>query len=211
MTLCLRRSNGDRIWCTALVAMVLTCSGCGNKSFLNENDDLRAEVQQLKDENAALSERLSTLERQIKIEQSQKGLTLPEGVVRPVTVEIQVGSFSGGIDTDKDGKDDTVRIYLQTLDAKGRFILTVGSASISIVKIKSGEDALTVGKIKLNPKAFDQTYRSGLTGTHFTIVCPIQHQQIPDGTTELTARASFTDSLTGKTFEHEQTIPWKGR
>jgi hypothetical protein len=206
-----RRSNGGRIGTTGMVAVVLMCGGCGNKSFLNENDDLRAEVLRLKDENGALSGRMSTLERQIKIEQSQKGLNLPQGVVRPLAVEVRVGSYSGGIDTDKDGHDDTVRIYFKTLDARGRFILTVGSAAITIVAIQPGEDAITVGRIKLSPKAFDDAYRSSLTGTHHTLECPIRHMAVPENTTELTARASFKDYLTGKSFEHEAIIPWKGR
>ncbi len=184
--------------------------GCvGSGSFLNENDRLRAENQKLKDQVETKSGQITSLQRQLLVEQSRQKLKLPEGVVRPVAVKVHIGRYSRGLDQDKDGHDDAIRIYLKILDAQERFVLSVGNLEMTVVKIAPGADAVTVGKRSLDAKAFDQTYRSSLTGTHHTVVCPVDKSLIPKDTKQLTVRVSFLDLSTGSSFEHEAIVDWK--
>ncbi|MEX2673624.1 MAG: hypothetical protein WD294_16110 [Phycisphaeraceae bacterium] len=195
-----------------LLFALLTSSlvGCmrGPRNFENENDRLRRVNLELRDTVAELQQRTTSLERALEIERNRPdAANLPEGVQPPMVTGIQLGRFSGGIDTDGDGTDDAVRLYLNTLDARNRFLPAVGTAQVTVAAVPPGEEAVTVATAEFDADEFEQAYRSGIAGTHYTLVVPVT-QSVPENVERVTVRVRFNDLLTGAQHETETTVRW---
>lgn len=190
----------------AFVFSLLLClfaAGCqsGPRNYTNENDRLREEAMKLRQKIEHLTQRADAAEKQLEIEKSGGAAgPLPRGVQKPVTTRVEIVKPSRGIDTDKNGSDDAVRLYLETYDYHDRFLPTVGKLQVSVAAIPAGGQALTVGLMEFDAKAFDEAYRSGLAGTHYTLVVPLT-APVPQGVETLTVTVKLTDLLTGATLD----------
>lgn len=191
-----------------LVTSMVACTR-GPRDFVNENDRLRRQNMELRETVAELRQRTANLERAIEIERSRADSPLadvPPSVQPPAVTRIQIGRFSGGIDTDGDGADDAVRLYLNTLDARNRFVPAVGSVHVTVAAIPPGEDVRTLAAAEFDPEQVQQAYRSGFAGTHYTLIVPVT-EPAPDVTSVL-VRVRFHDLLTGQRHETETTVRW---
>lgn len=192
----------------AAIVLALILPACsGPRNFENENDRLRAENLDLTDRVASLTDRVAGLEEQVEIEQQRAGSDLPEGITRPAAVSVKIGGYSGGTDTDGDGDDDALRLYLTTHDARGRFIQTLAEVKVTAAALPPGEDARTVAAAEFDAETFDAAYRSGFTGTHYTLTVPVT-DPAPPGTDHLTVRVAVKDVTTGRTHTAERSVPW---
>ena len=200
------------VWVLAGVVW-LGPAGCGGpRNYLNDNDRLRAANAQLRDQVESLTQRVQQLEQSLidaQREATAAAGPLPEDVAVPVCTHLEIGRFSGAADTNGDGADDAVRIYLRTLDTQSRFVQTIAEVRVTIAAIPPGEEAVTVGTIAFEPVQFDAAYRSGMTGTHYTLLCPL-NQAVPEGMDSVTARLSLHDLRTGRTLRVESPIAWPG-
>jgi outer membrane murein-binding lipoprotein Lpp len=192
-----------------LVAAMSACQS-GPRNFENENDRLREEVidlntrvDQLETENQGLKTQLATAQNQ----DGANASPLPEGLVPPACVRIEMTKLSGGVDTDKDGLDDTLRVYLKTLDARDRFVQTLGVVDATVVAITPGEPAKTLAAMRIDPLEFDKAYRSGFTSTHYTLTLKLD-TPAPKTASELTVRLKLTDLQTGAELEAESVVPY---
>lgn len=177
---------------------MVTIHGCssGPRNFENDNDKLRRQVIDLTEQNAALSDRVAGLEARLQAEQTRRNAKLPDGFVEPKMSRLRIHKYSGGVDTDGDGSDDAVRIYLQTLDDRGRFVQTIATADITVSAAPPGKPAVTLATKSFTPKEIDAAYRAGLTGTHYTLVVPLD--TAPAGIDKLNIAAKVTDLSTGQ-------------
>lgn len=202
-----------------LVVCALLMIGCAPKSArLGGKESPDKVIHDLRTENTKLRKQLDSFDRQIKLRLAEisalkqrmgsKPTVVPgvssEDVSRFVAIEL--GTFSGAIDTNKDGDDDTVRIYLQTLDQFGRFIPAVGKATINVVHVGS-EKTTAITKKVFDPLALRAAYRTGFTGTHYTLKFPLP--AIAGNVKELTLKLSFVDAATGVTAEISKLVSLK--
>ena len=180
------------------IGLAMALAACGNPARVaRENDRLRRS-------NMELHRRVTELEkeRQLRLAQInalQQRLDVPPSIADaqlPQLVAVRFGRLSGAIDGDRNNINDTLRIYLQTIDQHGRFMVVAGRAQLQAVAITPGSDPRTVAEHTFEPAELDKTYRSGLTGTHYTLELPLPDPLPPD-LTELTAKVTFTDAATG--------------
>lgn len=192
-----------------LTAGIVGCSS-GPRNFVNENDRLRRENLELRETVADLEQRTQSLEQAVAIERSRSDsplADLPPSIDPPMVTRIHLGRFSGGIDTDGDRADDAVRLYLNTLDARDRFVPAVGRVQVTVAAVPAGEDAITVARAEFDAEQVQQAYRSGLAGTHYTLVVPVE-EAVPPELDTVVARVRFEDLLTGAEHETEATVRW---
>ena len=190
-------------------ACVFNAAGCGSgKGFLNENDRLRRENMELTERAAAAEQRAAGLEADLAAARTAAGLTWPEGVDRPVCASVEIDGLSGGVDTDADGIDDILRLYVVTLDGKRRFVQTVGQLRVTAAAIEPGQEALTAAARTLSAAEFDAAYRSGLTGTHYTVEFSLG-EAAPRGIESLTVRVALTDASNGRVHEAGRAVKVK--
>ncbi len=183
-------------------------SGCGAKNFENENDRLRREVLDLKSQIGTLSNRAAAAEKQLEIEKQAKAgqaPVLPQGVHRPVVSRIEIVKPSRGVDENKDGHDDAVRVYLETWDSRGRFLPALATVKVTVCAVAAGLPAVTVATGEFDAKAFDESYRSGIGGTHYTLRVPLT-SPIPKGIGQVTVSIELTDLTTGASHKAEKIV-----
>lgn len=195
-------------------ASVLLPAGCriGGGDFANENDRLRRENLDLRGRVEQLDTQVDRLDTALQIAERDRTSeldALPDGVTRPVCAEIRIGQFSGGIDTNDDDRDDAVRLYLETFDARGRFIQAIGPVRVTVVATHAGAPAMTLATHTVDAATFDQSYRSSSAGTHYTLKCDLT-QPAPAGTDRVTVHVALTDLLTGHEHLTEAIVRFAG-
>jgi hypothetical protein len=179
------------------IAALAALPGC-KTDFSNSSDRLREENLQLQNQVNILTKNIElrlaevkTLEDQIDAKHSK----IP-GAQVPRLVKISFGRYSGLIDSDRDKLADTLRVYVVFEDQQGRFLPSAGKAVIQIVDIRPGQTPKTIAEASFDPKAVDQAYRSGITGTHYTFDVAVPNSLSEDIRTA-TVKMTFTEASTG--------------
>ncbi len=154
--------------------LTLIGTGCGPKNYLNDNDQLRRENMELARQIEALEVQLN--QRLVQIEslrEAAAGQPLPEGVDPPVVSGVEIDSYSGPIDTDRDGIDDVVRLYLLPTDQHGRMIPVAGTLTAALLEIPDEGEPRVLVEVSLNPEQLDAAYRDGFTGPYYLCELPV--------------------------------------
>lgn len=164
-----------------LLAVVFALPGCGGpKNFLNDNDTLRRENLALQREVEKLNEQLRLRIAEVtalrdearrvngtNAQPGADGAASPEGSDPPVLAGVQIDRYSGPVDTDGDGIDDVVRIYVYPVDQKGRMLPVAGTLTVRLVSIPAEGAPAVIAETTLPPDAFDAAYRTGFTGPFY--------------------------------------------
>lgn len=184
--------------------MAVLLVGCtrGPRNFHNENDRLRAENLQLQRAVEDLELALARKDDELGVmRQRLEGASPVPGAQTPALTTIELGRYSGPVDTDGDGRDDVVRLYLKTLDQHGRTLPVEGTASVALVLLGDGDEQppSAIADKAYDAQALRDSHRSGFTGTHYTFELPLNNA--PDGVSSLAARVTLTDAATGAKHE----------
>jgi len=189
-----------------LPVIVGAMAGCGRTSYLNEADRLRRENMELKDKNQQLTERTERLEGRLKtLRQRLSGPSATRPAVdEPALSQIKLGRYTGPIDNDGDGIDDTMRLYVRTLDQHGRMLPVAAEATVKVVRIPSRGEPKALATKTYDASAFNEAYRSSFTGQHYTLQVSLP-RPLPEGVDEVTAKVIVEHAETGTRFSSQGT------
>lgn len=186
---------------------VLAASGCtvGPRNFENENDRLRREVVQLEERVEELS---GQLERRLgEIQHLRAKVDMPSDVETPMLSDVELGRYTGAVDQDGDGRNDAVVAYVRTLDQKGRFLPVAAEATLAAAVIDvEGEtpDVRVFQRQRFDTEAFGEAFRTGLTGTHYTLRLALPEQgELPE---EVTLRVAVSPVTSETTFTDQKAV-----
>ena len=189
----------------ATLAAVFT-AGCGSfKKVSEENDRLRARLIEVEDENRELAGRGAELEGQLQ--RLTRDLPIPQEVrdATPHVADISIASVSHATDTDGDGRSDTLIIYVEPTDGRGRFVQLVGELSVHAAVLPADGDAITLGRVRLGPLELRDAYRSTFLGTHYTVDVPITIA-VGATQTQCTVKVVFVDGHNGRTVTDQLAV-----
>ncbi|MEM9881598.1 MAG: hypothetical protein AAF800_01620 [Planctomycetota bacterium] len=177
----------DRSAMPLAVALLLTAVAAGGcsptlggdgRSLSQHNDELRASNLALSRQVEASEKQIAGLESELRAHRQRaadgagSGGDLPEGVVVPVFAGLDLGRYSGPVDTDGDGAADELRLYVKPTDQRGRTLVVAGSATVQVLQLgAAGPEVLA--RRSWDPTAWDTAYRSGFTGDHYTLSLPL--------------------------------------
>ena len=181
-----------------LLTVAALLAGCGSfKQVSEENDRLRARVIELDVENQQLAGRAAELDGQLQ--RVSSNLPVPREVLdaTPYVAEISIASVSHAADTDGDGRSDTLVVYVEPTDGRGRFVQMVGELSVHAAILPVDSDAITLGRVTLAPGELRDAYRSSFLGTHYTVEVPISIAD-PATQTRCTVKIEFVDGHSGR-------------
>lgn len=209
----------------AVTAVVSAIGGCASRGSDVDVSAMRSRI-------AKLEQRVGELERRNmeligEMTRGQCADDLPPAEVRastPHVGEVSIGRYSHGRDHTGDGRADELVIYLRPKDGRGRFVQMVGSVTVSASTVAGdGDDAeneatvpdsteqagRVIGRIELGPTALRDAYRSGATGTHYTVTLPLR-PGASAGYDEALVRVTYRDGWTGQVHEAVRRIELTG-
>lgn len=189
------------IW---LLIGVLALTGCGRpKGFLNDNDRLRKENLRLRHQVDELNEQMELRLGEIQgLRAKSAGERAIKDADPPVLAKIAFDRYTGAVDTDGDGGDDLIRIYLTPLDHLGRLLLVAGRLKLQAVAIRDDGPPELLVERTYEPDGFDKAYRANFTGYHYTLELELPESLDP-AITSATVKATFTEAVTGQVLTTE--------
>ncbi len=194
-----------------LLLAVMCLTGCGPKNFVNDNDRLREENLKLKQQVDDLNEQMELRLGEIKgLRAKSAGERAIKDADPPVLAKIIFDRYSGALDTDSDGRDDLVRMYLTPLDHRGRLLPVAGRLKLQVVAVLDDAPPALLAERTYEPDDFDDAYRANLTGYHYTLELKLP-ESIDPAITSATVRASLTEAVTGHVVVAEQIVPVKAQ
>ncbi|NJL32335.1 MAG: hypothetical protein HC898_12360 [Phycisphaerales bacterium] len=207
--------NHTRKVCGVVTCLMLLGGCAGPRDFLNENDILRRENLQLKTTVDELNHKLeSRLDQIAALEQAtnpdRPKLPGVEPGDIPVAVSLRYGMYTGAVDTNGDGSDDLIRLYFQPLDQKRRFIPVAADVRVQVVVVTPGSEPLVLADMPFTTADLDRTYRTGVTGTHYTVEVPLP-KDMPQDVREVVVDLQVTDAATGRLLSLERSFPIKSK
>ncbi|MEM1107760.1 MAG: hypothetical protein AAGH99_03625 [Planctomycetota bacterium] len=173
------------------------------------NDELRRDNQELRRQIDETQRRLAGLESELRVHRSQAtpNAALPNTVV-PVFTGLEFGRYSGPVDTDHDGIDDEVRLYLKPTDQLGRMLVVAGRAKVQLIEV-AGEEPTVLAERIWEPAEWDTAYRSGFTGDYYALTLPLPSRIETAGTRTLTVYAELTEASIGTVQRQQAGYPWQ--
>jgi len=191
---------------TATLTLALAAGCSSSKRISSENDRLRAQTLDLQDENRSLTNKVQELQGQLKRATGETNVPRSVLAATPHVTSLSIDSLSHAIDTNDDGRPDSLTVYVAPSDGLGRLVQMVGVLSVHVALLPSNGDAVTLGRISLGPQELRDKYHSTWLGTHYTIAVPIT---IPGGVaqaTGCTVRVEFVDGYSGHTVTTERSL-----
>lgn len=159
--------------CTARV-------GGDGQSLSQHNDELRRDNLELRQQIDSTQAQLALLESELRGYRDERsaGHAMP-GIVKPVFSAVELGRYSGPVDSDGDGLDDELRLYVKPTDQMGRTLVVPGRATVRLLRIDS-ESPEVLAEQSWEPAAWDDAHRSGFTGDHYSLALPLPADRFAD-------------------------------
>ena len=183
--------------------------GCGRK-LSRENDALRAQIVELESSLAQLERRNRELRNELAAAAAVPD-SLPEEVraATPHVASVSIGRLSHARDADGDGRIDRLILYVNPADGLGRFVQFAGTLSVTAAILPPDTDPISIGRQALSPLRLRDTYRSSLTGVHYTIELPVTLPPQADepGYQQAVVRVVYTDGRTGQGDARSRSSP----
>ena len=161
-----------------------------------EKAQLQEQIEQSKSENEQLKKQLQTLSG------------LPEGVrlENMYSLEkIKLGRLSGFFDKDKDGKRETLIVYVTPIDKDGDGIKAAGSMNVQLWDLNKPENEAMLGEWDVPPGELKKVWFKTIMAVNYRLTFDIS-DKVESFDEPLTAKVSFTDYLSGKVFKDQRVI-----
>lgn len=112
--------------------------------------------------------------------------------------KIQLGRYTGPVDTDDDGSQDGIKVFLRPLDREGHTIKAAGDVKIRLFDLAADPNENLIGEYNWTAEKIADQWSGSFMTYHFSFVCPWKSGPPRHG--EITVRVEFVDYLTGRNF-----------
>lgn len=188
---------------TFVLAMVLLATSAGGCAWFNKGlakdteqiEQLQADLQDVTDSRDGLQAVVVDQQKQIRSLQAL-GKTRLDKLFH--VEKIELGRYTGGLDTDGKSGDDAVKVYLRPVDREGHTIKAAGDVKIRLFDLAADPRQSLIGEYTWNVDRVAKQWSGSFMTYHFSFVCP--WKKVPPLHTEVTVRVEFVDYLTGKHF-----------
>lgn len=185
-------------WGLIPVAALMLCASCmsGEKAVQleRENITLRERVNVL---NAALTEGQKRNDELIHQLDALRELGPAWRQHLFIAERIEFARLSGGHDTDGQPGDDAIVLYVRPLDEAGNVVTAAGGFTVTLFDLANPEGSREIGHYAFGVDRAKALWYDQFATRHYKLTCPWPAGRLPDHR-EITARAEFTDALTGK-------------
>ena len=117
---------------------------------------------------------------------------------------IELGRYTGGLDTDGKDGEEAVKVYLDPVDSAGSVLKAAGDVKIQLFDLAMLPGENLLGEYQWTADQIGSHWSDAIFGgSHFSFICP--WKQLPKHD-QITIRVEFTDYLTGKTFTAQKVV-----
>jgi hypothetical protein len=175
-----------------LVLLIVSLAGCARPN--RANIELRREVQQLQERLETLQLENDQLRSQLRVAESRGTIdTLPQARLESL---FTVAGVRFGRLTGRDDEGQGLQVYLTPFDGQGDSLKAAGGIAVEAFDLAADETRL--GRWQFDLDQADSLWRSGGLFSGYVLACPTD-TPLPAGA--LIVKVTFTDGLTGRTFE----------
>ncbi|MBB6429406.1 hypothetical protein [Algisphaera agarilytica] len=197
-------------WITlSVAALQVGCSarvGGDGRSLSQHNDELRRDNQELRQQIDETQKQLALLESELRVyREDAAGSGAIPGAVAPVFSGLEFGRYSGPIDSNGDGTDDEVRLYIKPTDQRGRTLVVPGQVKVQLLDVTGDSPEVLLEKL-WEPADWDAAYRSGFTGDHYSLTLALAEELLADRDT-LNVVVQLTEATRGTSREIQAVYP----
>jgi hypothetical protein len=173
-------------------------------------DPLAEKVDKLSREKKELMSHIERIESTNK--DLQKQITTLHGLKDDVKLKdlcdiqsVRITKYTNLFDKDKDGKKETLIVYIQPIDQDGDIIKAPGDVHVQLLDLDKDRDPTLLGKWYITPGKLRKLWFSALLKTHYRLTFDTS-DKVENPDKSLTVTVTFTDYLTGKVFEEQRLI-----
>jgi hypothetical protein len=189
------------------VLCLLSVAGCQNA---NDRTSLLGQIDQLTQDKTQLQEQIEQAESEN--EQLQKQVQVLSGLPGEVRLEnlsglktVKMGRYTNLFDKDKDGRIESLIVYIQPLDEEGDKAKWPGAVDVQLWDLNSPQASQALlGEWHVRPAELKKLWFSGLS-TNYRLTFDVS-EVIETYEEPLTVKVTFTDYLTGKVFKEQKAI-----
>ena len=189
----------------ALAALV---AGCESSAI--QKNPLAEKVDKLSQEKRELMRHIEHIES--RNNDLQKQINTLHGLEDDVKLKdlcdlqrVKITKYTNLFDKDKDGKKETLIVYLQPIDQDGDIVKVAGVVDIQLLDLKKDQGPVLLGKWRVTPPQLRKLWFNALLKTHYRLTFDVS-DKVKTFEKPLTVTATFTDYLTGKVFEEQKLI-----
>jgi hypothetical protein len=118
---------------------------------------------------------------------------------------VRITKHTNLFDRDKDGKKETLIVYLQPIDQDGDIIKAPGDVYVQLLDLDKDKDPALLGKWHITPSKLRKLWFNALLKTNYRLTFDVS-DKVENPDKPFTVMVTFTDYLTGKVFEEQKLI-----
>jgi outer membrane murein-binding lipoprotein Lpp len=184
---------------------ITVLAGCGNNASRNEY--LEQEFDTLRTQVSDLTRKAE--QNQAEIEQLTKQNQVLSGLKPEVKAEnlyriefVKMHKYTNLYDKDKDGKKETLIVYVQPTDSEGDIIKVSGSVDVELWDLSRENSHAKLAQWRVEPNDLRKIWYSSVATSSFRLMFDVS-EIVQNDDKPLTVKATFTDYLTGKVFNEQ--------
>lgn len=191
-----------------LCALIHFVAGCESSAI--QKNPLAEKVDKLSQEKKELMRHIEHIESGNN--DLQKQINTLHGLEDDVKLKdlcdlqrVRITKYTNLFDKDKDGKKETLIVYLQPIDQDGDIIKAPGDVHVQLLDLDKDKDPALLGKWHITPNKLRKLWLNALLKTNYRLTFDVS-QKVETFDEPLTVTVTFTDYLTGKVFEEQRLI-----
>ena len=110
---------------------------------------------------------------------------------------IKITKYTNLFDKDKDGKKETLIVYIQPVDQDGDIIKAAGDVHVQLLKLDKDQDPDVLGKWHITQEELRKLWLNALLKTNYRLTFDVS-DKVESNEEPLTVMVTFTDYLTGR-------------
>ncbi len=189
-----------------LITIILFISACENadrEKPVSEIDILRQQNQNLTDQLANAEQQAQQLKKQVQTLSAVTGNSQPEDIYD--LQRVKIWRYTNLYDKDEDGKMESLIVYLQPIDSDGDVIKAAGKVEIQLWDLNRDENQALLGTWNVSSSEMKKLWFATVLASNYRLIFDVS-KLIDKYEKPLTVKITFTDTLSGKTFNEQKII-----
>ncbi len=198
-----------RFFCTlssvlCVLAFVAGCENAGSRSLLAE------EINTLRQEKTQLTRQIE--QSRTENEQLRKQIRVLSDLPPEARLEnlynlqkIKITGYTNLYDKNKDGRNETLIVYIQPIDEEGDIVKATGAVDVQLWDLNKEAGQALLGQWHVTPDELKKLWFATLVIINYRLTFDVA-DKIDEFKEPLTVKVTFTDYLSGEVFTEQKVI-----